>query len=60
MLDVPVIVAPDSLNLDLLRRYQEAGVNRLVLPLMAGADEGGKTLEHLAQLATVVEQAQKV
>jgi len=45
------------MNLDLLRCYQEAGVNCPVLPLLAGADEGGKTLEHLVQLAIVVEQA---
>jgi len=59
-LDVTVITTPDGLTRDLLRRYQEAGVNRLVLPLRAGEGEGVPPLDHLAQLATVVEQAQQV
>jgi hypothetical protein len=32
----------------------------LVLPLVAGEGKGEKTLEHLAQLAPVGEQAQQV
>jgi len=59
MLDVTVITTPDGLTRELLRRYQDAGVHRLVLPLRAGAGAGVTSLDHLAHLAPVVEQAQQ-
>jgi probable F420-dependent oxidoreductase len=51
--DVTIMAGLDGLNLELLQRYQEAGVNRYVVPLPEIPKE-------LARLAAIVEQAQKI
>jgi probable F420-dependent oxidoreductase len=51
--DVTIMIRPDGLNTELLQRYQEAGVNRLVVPLP-------EIPKDLARLAAIVEQAQKI
>ena len=51
--DVTIMIGIDKFTPELLQRYQEAGVNRLVVPLPAIPKE-------LARLAAIVEQAQKI
>ena len=51
--DVTIMAGLDGLTLELLQRYHEAGVSRYVVPLPQVPRE-------LAQLATIVEQAQKI
>jgi hypothetical protein len=47
------MVGLDGLKLELLQKYREAGVNRLVVPLPEIPKE-------LTRLAATVEQAQKI
>jgi probable F420-dependent oxidoreductase len=51
--DITIMAGLDGLSLELLQRYQEAGVNRYVVPLPQIPKE-------LTQLAAIAEQAQKI
>jgi alkanesulfonate monooxygenase SsuD/methylene tetrahydromethanopterin reductase-like flavin-dependent oxidoreductase (luciferase family) len=51
--DITIMAGLDGLSVEQLQRYQEAGVNRYVVPLPGMPKE-------LAQLAPIVEQAQKI
>jgi alkanesulfonate monooxygenase SsuD/methylene tetrahydromethanopterin reductase-like flavin-dependent oxidoreductase (luciferase family) len=51
--DVTIMIGLDGLSLELLQRYREAGVNRLVVPLP-------EIRKELARLAAIVEQGQKI
>jgi probable F420-dependent oxidoreductase len=51
--DITIMLGLDGLNLELLQRYREAGVNRLVVPLPQIPRE-------LARLTEIVEQGQKI
>lgn len=62
--DVTIMIPPEneSLSLDLIRQYRDAGVNRLVIfsqLLLEGTAEQRQIVAHLEQLASAVEKAQK-
>jgi probable F420-dependent oxidoreductase len=52
-LDVTIMTGLDGFSLELLQRYSDAGVNRLVVPLPGIPKE-------LARIATIVEQGQNI
>jgi len=64
--DVTIMRGADGLNPELLQRYQEAGVNRLVVPLLAEVQAprvgagGSEIPKQLARLAEIAKEAQKV
>jgi hypothetical protein len=64
--ELSIVVALDGISLDLRQRYQDAGVNRLVLPLSAGVqgpwagETGSEISKQLPRLAATVEQGQKI
>jgi probable F420-dependent oxidoreductase len=52
-LDVTIMIGVDGLNIELLKKYQEAGVDRLVVPFP-------QVTKELTRLAETVQQAQKI